>query len=86
MEIDTRYFVRSNGELYQGTLQGGDREATSAEVETWLAECERLSQIAALEAQITPRNVRAAIIGDAFALGRIEFVEAQISELRAENA
>lgn len=41
-------------------------------------------QIQALEATITPRNIRAAIQGDEYALNKIAEVEAKITELRKE--
>lgn len=41
-------------------------------------------QIEALESTITPRNLRAAIQGDEFALNKLATVEAQIEELRKQ--
>lgn len=43
-----------------------------------------LEQISELENSITPRNLRAAIQGDNFALSKIAEVEAQIAELRKQ--
>ena len=43
-----------------------------------------LEQIEALEAQITDRNIRSAIIGDEYALNKIAEIEAQIAELRKQ--
>lgn len=40
------------------------------------------AQIDELEAQITDRNVRGAILGDDFALNKLQTIEAQIAELR----
>lgn len=39
-------------------------------------------QIVALEGQITERNMRAAIMGDPYAINKITEIEAQIEELR----
>lgn len=39
-------------------------------------------QIEALELQITKRNLRAALLGDEFALNKIQEIESQIEELR----
>lgn len=41
-------------------------------------------QIVDLERQITDRNIRGAILGDEFALSKIQNIEAQIEELRRE--
>lgn len=41
-------------------------------------------QIEALEAQITPRNLRNAIQGDEYALNKINSIEAEIELLRAK--
>lgn len=41
-------------------------------------------QIAALEAQITDRNIRGAILGDEFAINKLNSIEAQIAELRRQ--
>ena len=41
-------------------------------------------RIEALEAQITDRNIRSAILGDEFAINKITQIEAQIAELRRQ--
>ena len=41
-------------------------------------------QIEALEAQITDRNLRGAILGDEWALNKVQEIEAQIAELRKQ--
>ena len=41
-------------------------------------------RIEALEDQITDRNVRAAILGDEFAINKITQIEAEIAELRRQ--
>jgi len=43
-----------------------------------------IAQIDELEAQITDRNVRGAILGDEFALNKLQTIEAQIAELRRQ--
>lgn len=42
------------------------------------------AQIDELEGQITDRNVRGAILGDEFALNKLQTTEAQIAELRRQ--
>ena len=42
------------------------------------------AQINELEAQITDRNVRGAILGDEFALKKLQTIEDQIAELRQQ--
>ena len=42
------------------------------------------AQINELEAQITDRNVRGAILGDEFALNKLQTIEDQIAELRQQ--
>jgi hypothetical protein len=41
-------------------------------------------QIAALEASVTPRNLRGAALGDQYAIDHIQSVEDQIQALRAQ--
>lgn len=41
-------------------------------------------QIIALEQQVTDRNIRAAILGDEFAINKMTQIEAQIEELRRQ--
>lgn len=41
-------------------------------------------QIEELESQITDRNIRGAIMGDEFAINKINEIEAQIAELRRQ--
>lgn len=41
-------------------------------------------QIIQLEAQVTSRNIRAALLGDSFAINKITDIEAQIEELRKQ--
>lgn len=41
-------------------------------------------QIVSLENQITDRNMRGAILGDEFALNKIQTIEAEIEELRRQ--
>ena len=41
-------------------------------------------QISELEQQITNRNVRGAILGDEFALNKLQTIEAQIEKLRRQ--
>ena len=41
-------------------------------------------QINELEAQVTERNVRGAILGDEFALNKLQTIETQIAELRRQ--
>lgn len=41
-------------------------------------------QIEQLEGQITDRNVRGAILGDEYALNKLQTIEAQIAELRQQ--
>lgn len=43
-----------------------------------------LEQIESLEGRITERNIRAAIMGDEFAINKINDIEAQIAELRKQ--
>lgn len=43
------------------------------------------AQIDELEAQITDRNVRGAILGDEYALNKLQTIEAQIAELRKQS-
>ena len=43
-----------------------------------------IEQIESLEAQITERNVRGAILGDQFAINKINEIEAQIAQLREQ--
>lgn len=43
-------------------------------------------QIEALEAQITERNLRDAILGDEWALNKVQEIESQIAELRRQLA
>ena len=42
------------------------------------------AQIDELEAQVTDRNVRGAILGDEYALNKLQTIEAQIAELRKQ--
>lgn len=41
-------------------------------------------QIEELEARITERNIRSALLGDSYAKHKIEVIEAQIAELRKQ--
>ena len=43
-----------------------------------------LEQIEALEKTITDRNIRGAVIGDSFAINKINEIESQISQLRQQ--
>lgn len=43
---------------------------------------EKQEQIEDLERQITARNIRGAILGDEYALNKVQEIEAQIAELR----
>ena len=43
-----------------------------------------IEQIESLEAQITERNVRGAILGDQFAINKINEIETQIAQLREQ--
>lgn len=43
-----------------------------------------VSQIESLEKSITDRNIRAALLGDEYALNKITEIEAQIEELRKQ--
>lgn len=47
-----------------------------------LEQAKKQAQIEDLERQITARNIRGAILGDEYALNKVQEIEAQIAELR----
>lgn len=70
------YHIEEQGDYYVVVANPPDPELTPQEVIK--------TQILALEEQITERNVRGAILGDEFALNKLQTTEAQIAELRRQ--
>lgn len=88
-------FIDKNGDIYQGDMQLGDREATEQEIAEYLSNIEKeknkqsiLNQIAELEAsQARPlRELEIArLLGEEnnFAKEKVISINTQITELRA---
>lgn len=66
------YHIEDDGTYYKTVINPPAPEPTIKE------------RIEALEAQITDRNIRGAILGDEFALHKIQTIEAEIEELRKQ--
>ena len=66
------YHIEDDGTYYKVVINAPAPEPTIQQ------------RIEALEEQITDRNIRAAIIGDEFAINKITQIEAQIEELRKQ--
>lgn len=86
-----KYYKDSYGVVFayeeDTTPAEGLTELTEDEVEAVLNPPEEAKtvtqQILELESQITPRNLRSALMGDKVALDKISDIEAQIATLRA---
>ena len=87
-----KMFIDRNGNLYNGDMQVGDREATVKEVEAWQAQVSKeankqsiLSQITELEAQ-QQRPLRELMINQnsEFAKSKILEIDTKITELRKQ--
>ena len=66
------YHIEDDGEYYKVVINPPLPEPTIQQ------------QIETLEAQITDRNIRSAIMGDEYALNKMAEIEAQIAELRKQ--
>lgn len=66
------YHIEDDGEYYKVVINPPMPEPTIQQ------------RIEALEGQITGRNIRAAILGDQFAINKMTEIEAQIAELRKQ--
>lgn len=66
------YHIEDDG-MYYKTVQNPPKQAPTIQ-----------QQIEELEGRITERNLRSALLGDSYAIHKIEVIEAQIAELRKQ--